>query len=149
MPDVKIAFIQAAWHQDIVGQCRESFLAHLDDSFEVEVLDVPGSLEMPLMAKKLAETGQYTAICCAGFVVDGGIYRHEFVAHAILQGLVNVQLQTGVPVLSAVLTPKETFTEDGSNPEQHQFFYNHMAVKGAELASATMQTVENMRQLGG
>ena len=88
MPTKKIAFIQAAWHQDIVGQCRESFLAHLGDSFEVEIFEVPGSLEMPLMAKKLAETGQYAAVCCAGFVVDGGIYRHEFVAHAILQGLV-------------------------------------------------------------
>ena len=146
MKNSKIAFIQAAWHQDIVGQCRDSFLAHLETGFEVEIFDVPGSLEMPLMAKKLAETGHYAAVCCAGFVVDGGIYRHEFVAHAILQGFINAQLQTGVPIMSAVLTPKETFAEDGSNPDQHQFFFDHMVVKGEELAKATMQMVENMKK---
>jgi len=146
MTNTKIAFIQAAWHQDIVGQCRESFLEALDDSYEVEIIDVPGSLEMPLMAKKLANTGDYNAICCAGFVVDGGIYRHEFVAHAILQGFINVQLQTEVPIMSAVLTPKETFAEDGSRPEQHQFFFEHMKIKGAELANATMQTVKNIER---
>ncbi|NCP67462.1 6,7-dimethyl-8-ribityllumazine synthase [bacterium] len=146
MNTVRIAFIQASWHQDIVGQCRDAFIAHVPDNYVVEVIEVPGSLEMPLMCKKLAETHDYDVICCAGFVTDGGIYRHEFVAHAILQGFVNVQLQTGIPVLSAVLTPKETFAEDGSNPDQHKFFFDHMCVKGTELASACRATVENMKR---
>jgi 6,7-dimethyl-8-ribityllumazine synthase len=142
----KIAFIQAAWHHDIVGQCRDAFVANLPDNFEIELFEVPGSLEMPLMSKRIAETNDYDAICCAGFVTDGDIYRHDFVAHAILQGFINVQLQTGVPVLSAVLTPKETFAEDGSNPEQHQFFFDHMSIKGQELAAACVATVENMKR---
>jgi len=142
----KIAFIQAAWHQDIVAQCRKAFLANVPSDFEVEILDVPGSLEMPLMCKKIAETGEYAAICCAGLVTDGGIYRHDFVAHAILQGFVNVQLQTGVPVMSAVLTPQEPFAEDGSKPEQHKFFFDHMSIKGKELASATIATIKNMER---
>lgn len=132
----KVAFIQAGWHNDIVGQCRESFLKNLNDSFEVEVFDVPGSLEIPLKAKMLAKTGKYAAVCCAGFVTDGGIYRHDFVAHAVLQGIVNAQLATEVPILSAVLTPQEPFAEDGSKPEQHAFFFEHMTVKGKELAAA-------------
>lgn len=140
----KIALLKATWHDDIVGQCVDAFLANLSAEFDVEVIDVPGSLEMPLMCKKLAETNQYRVICCAGFVTDGDIYRHEFVAHAILQGFINVQLQTGVPVLSAVLTPKETFAEDGSNPTQHDFFFNHMSIKGEELAHACVQTVKNL-----
>ena len=143
MGTYKVAFIQAAWHQDIVGQCRESFQKNIDDSFEVEVFDVPGSLEIPLKAKMLAKSGDYAAVCCAGFVVDGGIYRHEFVAHAVLQGIVNAQLATEVPILSAVLTPREPFAEDDSNPEQHKFFFEHMKVKGKELAAAVAAIVSS------
>lgn len=146
MKKTKIALVKAAWHQEIVDQAEKGFLEALDSDCVVETYIVPGCLEMPLMCKKLAETGEYAAIACAGFVTDGGIYRHEFVAHAILQGFTNVQLQTGVPVLSAVLTPKETFAEDGSNPEQYDFYFNHMVTKGEELAQATMATVENMER---
>jgi len=53
-------------------------------------------------AQLLAKTGRYAAIVAAGFVVDGGIYRHEFVAEAVIGGLMRVQLETGVPVISAV-----------------------------------------------
>jgi len=143
----KIALVKAAWHADIVDQCETAFLNKLGADYEVEMFTVPGSLEMPLMAKKLAETGRFEVICCAGLVTDGGIYRHEFVAHAILQGFINVQLQTGVPILSAVLTPQETFAEDGSNPEQYDFFFNHLSIKGEELAKACVMTVENMKRL--
>jgi 6,7-dimethyl-8-ribityllumazine synthase len=146
MKNPKIALLQASWHQAIVQQCTNAFLAHLPDDFVVEVIDVPGSLEMPLMCKRLAETKNYDVICCAGLVTDGGIYRHDFVAHAILQGFINVQLQTNVPVLSAVLTPQETFAEDGSNPDQHKFFYDHMTIKGQELAVACVMTLENMKR---
>lgn len=142
MEKKKIAFVQAGWHDDIVGQCRIAFLESIGDSFEVDVVTVPGSLEIPLQAKKLAKTGDYEAVCCAGFVTDGGIYRHDFVAHAVLQGIVNAQLETEVPILSAVLTPQEQFAEDGSKPEQHEFFFNHMLVKGKELAAACKQIVE-------
>jgi 6,7-dimethyl-8-ribityllumazine synthase len=70
----------------------------------VEFFSTPGSLEIPLMAKKLAKSGRYAAVCASGRVVDGGIYRHEFVAHAVLQGIMQTSLETEVPVLSAVLT---------------------------------------------
>ena len=64
-----------------------------------------GAFEIPLHAMRLAESGTYDAIVAAGLVVDGGIYRHEFVADAVIGGLMRVQLDTGVPVISAVLTP--------------------------------------------
>ncbi|MFT7757154.1 UNVERIFIED_CONTAM: 6,7-dimethyl-8-ribityllumazine synthase, partial [Salmonella enterica subsp. enterica serovar Enteritidis] len=48
------------------------------------VYDVPGSFDIPLLAKKLAETGQYDAIVATGLVVDGGIYRHDFVAGTVV-----------------------------------------------------------------
>ena len=54
---------------------------------QVDVFDVPGAFEMPLLARDLAQTGRYGAVACAAFVVDGGIYRHDFVAQAVVDGL--------------------------------------------------------------
>src|SRR5438477_7309975 len=77
----KIAYVQAAWHTDITDRCKQAFVAELArhgyDQSGIEFFSAPGSLEIPLMAKKLAKTGRYAAVCASGFVVDGGIYRHE------------------------------------------------------------------------
>jgi 6,7-dimethyl-8-ribityllumazine synthase len=142
-PPRKIAYVQAAWHTDITDRCKQAFVAELarhgyDD--RLEFFSAPGSLEIPLMAKKLAKTGRYAAVCVSGFVVDGGIYRHEFVAQAVLQGIVQAALETEIPILSAVLTPHH-FHEHGVH---HEFFQAHMATKGTELASACLSIIENL-----
>ncbi len=140
----KVAYVQAGWHSEITDHCKEAFAqemrrAEWDDS-EIEYFSVPGSLELPLMAKRLATSGNYAAVCLSGLVVDGGIYRHEFVAQAVLNGIVQVSLETEVPVLSAVLTPQQ-FHET----ETHErFFSDHMLVKGRELAEACTAIVETM-----
>ena len=99
--------------QEIVGRCRISFTAEIaKHSFGEDdcrlLREVPGSFEIRCTrAQLLANSGRYAAIVAAGFVVDGGIYRHEFVAEAVIGGLMRVQLETGVPVISAVLTPQQ------------------------------------------
>lgn len=109
----------------------------------IDFYEVPGAFEIPLHAKLLAATGKYDAIVAAGFVVDGGIYRHEFVAAAVIDALMRVQLDTDVPVLSAVLTPQQFHEHD-----VHQsFFMNHMVAKGAEAASACAATVLNVARI--
>lgn len=143
----RVAFIQGHWHSDIVGRAREAFLSDLAenglDPQQVEVFTVAGAYEIPLQAKVLARSGRYGAIVCAGFVVDGGIYRHEFVAQAVIEGMMQVQLETGVPVLSAVLTPHH-FHEH----ETHlAFFAEHFVTKGQEVAQACLQTLENHQRL--
>ena len=143
-PRKKIAYVQAAWHTDITDGCKQAFTDELTqqrfDASGVEFFSAPGSLEIPLMAKKLAKTGRYAAVCVSGFVVDGGIYRHEFVAQAVLQGIVQTSLETEVPILSAVLTPHH-FHEHAVHQE---FFRAHMATKGKELASACLSIIENL-----
>src|SRR6516165_7788211 len=104
---------------------------------------VPGSLEIPLHALLLAESGRYAAIVAAGFVVNGGIYRHDFVADAVISGLMRVQLDTKVPVISAVLTPQNFHEHD----EHKKFFYDHFVVKGAEAAAACVATVDKIARL--
>src|SRR6266550_3593749 len=95
-----VAFVQACWHRELVDRCRDGFLAEmgeLEPARKVELFEVPGSFELPLHAQLLARTGRYDAIVAAGLVVNGGIYRHEFVAQAVINGLMQVQLETGVP----------------------------------------------------
>lgn len=130
----RIAFIQACWHRDIVDQCQQSFLTEIAKRCDhsVDVVEVPGAFEIPLQAKILAKSGKYAAIVAAGLVVDGGIYRHEYVAQAVISGLMQVQLETEVPVFSAVLTPHHFH----DNREHQGFFSEHFVVKGVETAAA-------------
>lgn len=135
----RLAVIRARWHADIVDQCVNSFIEHTqalsNGNAAVDIFDVPGALEIPLHAKLVAETGRYDAILGVAFVVNGGIYRHDFVAGTVLDGMMTVQLQTNVPVLSAVLTP-HNFHESA---EHHRFFFEHFRVKGEEAANAAHQ----------
>ncbi len=128
----RIAFIQSCWHRDIVDRAKESFLVEIAklSNKEVELFEVPGAYEIPLLAKKLAKTGKYAAVVAAGLVVDGGIYRHEFVAQAVITGIMQVQLETEVPMFTAVLTPHHFH----DNAEHQTFFGDHFIVKGAEAA---------------
>ena len=143
----RIAFIEARWHADIVDQGRNAFVAALCargmNEDEIDLYDVPGSLEIPLMAKKVAATGKYAAIVGAGLVIDGGIYRHEFVAQAVLNGIMQVSLETGVPVLSMVLTPHRFHEHD----EHNRFFRDHFKVKGVEAAAAVVDMLEGLSKL--
>jgi 6,7-dimethyl-8-ribityllumazine synthase len=79
-------------------------------------------------------------VCASGFVVDGGIYRHDFVAHAVLQGIVQTSLETEVPVLSAVLTPHHFH----DHAVHEAFFKEHMRTKGTELAQACLSIIEKL-----
>ena len=143
----RIAFVQACWHRSIVESGRDGFLRELErlgvSPDRADVFEVPGSLEIPLHAKLLAKTGRYAAIVAAGFVVDGGIYRHEFVAQAVIDGLMSVQLETEVPVLSMVLTPQRFHEHD----DHVTFFTEHMMKKGAEAAAACVHTMRCMEAL--
>ncbi|HEY7364617.1 MAG TPA: 6,7-dimethyl-8-ribityllumazine synthase [Methylomirabilota bacterium] len=144
MPLKPIAYVQASWHTDITEHCKTAFMAELAKhgygADDIEFFSAPGSLEIPLLAKKLAKTGRYAAVCASGLVVNGGIYRHEFVAQAVLQGIVQTSLETEVPVLSAVLTPHH-FHEHAVHEE---FFKNHMRTKGKELAEACVSIIERL-----
>ncbi|MEM9063275.1 MAG: 6,7-dimethyl-8-ribityllumazine synthase [Pseudomonadota bacterium] len=138
LTDRRIALVQARWHADIVDQARIGLIEALPPGMPVDVFDVPGALEIPLAAQRLARTGTYAAVIGAAFVVDGGIYRHDFVAGTVVDALVRVGLETDTPVLSVVLTPHQY-----QETEQHQaFFHDHFRIKGAEAAHAAMAVIE-------
>jgi len=133
----RFAFIKAQWHADIVDRALEGF-CELIPAAQVDVVDVPGAFELPLMAQTLARTGNYSAVACAAFVVDGGIYRHDFVAAAVVEGLMRVGLDTGVPVLSVSLTPHHYQETDHHNA----IYRAHFVEKGREAARAALKIAE-------
>lgn len=134
MTHARYAFVKARWHADIVDQSLTGFTQEIPAE-QVDVFDVPGAFEMPLMARDLAQSGRYAAVICAAFVVDGGIYRHDFVAQAVVDGLMQAGLETGVPVLSVSLTPHQY-----QETEHHNAIYrDHFVQKGQEAAQAALQ----------
>ena len=143
----RVAFVQSAWHREVVEECRIAFLAEIEARgiTNIDVFEVPGSFEIPLHAQILAKTRRYTAIVAAGLVVDGGIYRHEFVSDTVIKALMDVQLRTEVPVFSAVLTPQQ-FHESAVHVE---FFRKHFAIKGIEVAEACASTLHSLERLRG
>jgi 6,7-dimethyl-8-ribityllumazine synthase len=138
----RYAFVKAQWHADIVDRALEGFLTFIPTS-QVDVFDVPGAFEMPLVARDLAQTGRYAAVACAAFVVDGGIYRHDFVAQAVVDGLMRVGLDTGVPVLSVSLTPHQYQDTDHHNA----IYATHFVEKGREAARAALAVTHVRAQL--
>jgi 6,7-dimethyl-8-ribityllumazine synthase len=145
----RVAFVQASWHREVVEECRIAFLEEIEargiSPTQVDLFAVPGSFEIPLHVQLLAKTRRYTAIVAAGLVVDGGIYRHEFVADTVIKALMDVQLRTEVPVFSAVLTPQQ-FHESAVHLD---FFRKHFVTKGIEVAEACANTLHSLERLRG
>ena len=138
---LNVAFIKANWHPEIVGQALKGFeadMAAAGRKVSVTTYNVPGAFEMPLLARKLGETGRFQAIVAAALVVDGGIYRHDFVAQAVISGLMDAQLATGVPTFSVSLTPHHFHESD----IHHNFYHDHFVKKGGEAAQAVRMVAD-------
>ncbi|AMB80673.1 MULTISPECIES: 6,7-dimethyl-8-ribityllumazine synthase [Pseudomonas] len=143
----RVAFIQASWHKEIVDQSRKGFLAEMlvqgYQESDIDFFEVGGAFEIPLHAKLLAKTGRYAGIVGAALVVDGGIYRHDFVAQSVVSGLMQVQLETEVPVFSVSLTPHHFHAGE----EHQKFFFEHFVHKGQEAAKTCVDTLQKIRAI--
>jgi 6,7-dimethyl-8-ribityllumazine synthase len=142
MTHTRFAFVKAGWHSDIVTKALDGFLEIVPRE-DVDVFDVPGAFELPLMSRDLAKTGKYAAVIAAALVVDGGIYRHDFVAAAVIDGLMRAGLDSGVPVLSVSLTPHH-YQETAHHRD---IFTTHFVEKGREAARAALKIVETRRRI--
>jgi 6,7-dimethyl-8-ribityllumazine synthase len=138
----RVAFVQSAWHRDVIDECRIAFLSEMEARHisHIDVFEVPGSFEIPLHVQILAKTRRYTAIVAAGLVIDD-----EYVAETVIRALMDVQLRTEVPVFSAVVTPQQ-FHETVAHVD---FFRKHFATKGVEVAEACANTLLSLERLRG
>jgi 6,7-dimethyl-8-ribityllumazine synthase len=143
----RVALIASGWHRDIVASGTTAIRAEFERSHwapdQIDLYEVPGAFEIPLHAQRLARSGRYSALIACGLVVNGGIYRHEFVTSAVIDGLMRVQLETDTPVFSMVLTPR-----DFHEHEVHlRFFREHFVKKGTEVACACLETLACLEAL--
>lgn len=105
---LKIAIVASRFNEFIVtkliGGAQDCLRRHNVAEEDMTLVWVPGAFEIPLAAKKLAESGKYDAVICVGAVIRGATSHYDYVCAEVSKGIASVSLATGVPVLFGVLT---------------------------------------------
>jgi 6,7-dimethyl-8-ribityllumazine synthase len=143
-PPGRFALVAARFNQFVV----ESLLAGALDALKrhgvadeaLDVVWVPGSFEIPLVARRLAESGRYAAVICLGAVIRGDTDHYDYVAGGAANGIAGAALQTGVPVIFGILTCdtlEQAINRAGAKGGN----------KGFEAALTAIEMVNLLRQL--
>lgn len=107
-PAGRFAIVAARFNAFIVDPllagAQDAFARHGVTVERVDVIRVPGSFEVPLIAQKLAESQKYAAVICLGCIIRGETDHYDHVAGAATNGVLNAGLKTGIPVIYGVLT---------------------------------------------
>lgn len=125
----------------LVEGAMDALLRHGANEESISVIKVPGSFEIPLAAKKLAESGRYDAVICLGAVIRGATAHAEYIAAEVSKGIATVALESGVPVIFGVLTTdnlEQAIERAGSKAGN----------KGYEGAVAAIEMVNLFKELG-
>ena len=106
--NMKIAIVVARFNEFITSKllsgCVDCLIRHEAADEDLTVAWVPGAFEIPMAAKKLAESGKYDAVICLGAVIRGATPHFDYVCAEASKGIAQVSMQTGVPVAFGVLT---------------------------------------------
>ena len=105
---MRIAIVVAQFNAFVTTRLREGAMAQLREAgvadADVAVIDVPGAFEVPQMARRLADTGQYDGVVCLGCLIRGATPHFEYIASAVAHGITAAALESGVPMSFGVLT---------------------------------------------
>ena len=106
--DVKIGIVAARFNEFITSKLLsgavDGLTRHDVKEEQIDVAWVPGAFEIPLIAKKMAQSGKYDAVICLGAVIRGATTHYDYVCAEVSKGIAQISLQTGVPVMFGVLT---------------------------------------------
>lgn len=105
---LRIGIVVATFNSEVTGGLLTGALLYLHDvgAEASRVVEVPGAFEVPLVSKRLAESGTVDAIVALGAVIEGGTDHYEHIAHRASEGIMQVSLDTGVPVSFGILTTR-------------------------------------------
>ncbi len=143
-PNGRFAIIASHFNDDIVSRLLagavDGFRKHGVGDDAVDIIRVPGSFEIPLVAKRLAIGNRYAAVVCLGAVIRGDTDHYDYVCRAATDGILHVGLATGMPVIFGVLTceTEEQALERAGGKEGN---------KGYDAAVSAIQMVNLLRQL--
>ena len=124
----------------LVGGALDTLHRHETADSDIDVAWVPGAFEIPIAAKKMAESGKYDAVLCLGAVIRGSTTHYDYVCNEVSKGVAQVGLQTGVPTIFGVVTTE--------NIEQAiERAGTKAGNKGADAAMAAMEMASLLGKL--
>ena len=142
----KVAIVGARFNEFIVSKlisgAEDGLVRHGVKEDDITLAWVPGAFEIPVIAKKMAESGKYDAVICLGAVIRGSTSHYDYVCNEVSKGIAQVSMGNGLPVMFGVLTCE--------NIEQAiERAGTKAGNKGAECANGAIEMVNLMRELEG
>lgn len=145
MPDTmpRLALVVSQFNTDVTHGLRDGALAYLAEKgvqlAQGDIYSAPGAFEVPLIARRLADSG-YDGVICLGCVIKGDTAHFEYISEAAAHGLMQAGLATGKPLTFGILT---TYTDEQaisrSRPDEHN--------KGREAAAACLEALQTIGQI--
>lgn len=142
--DIKIGIVVARFNEFITGKllagALDALARHGVAEANVDIAWVPGAFEIPLVAARMAESGEYDAVVCLGAVIRGATSHYDYVCAEVSKGIAQVSLASGVPVIFGVLTTdnlEQAIERAGSKAGN----------KGSECAESAIEMVNLLKQL--
>mgnify|MGYP003587878565 FL=1 len=143
--NLKFGIVTARFNEFITGKLLGGALdrlhRHEAKDEDIDVAWVPGAFEIPVVAKKMAESGKYDAVICLGAVIRGSTSHYDYVCNEVSKGVAQVGMQTGVPTIFSVVTTE--------NIEQAiERAGTKAGNKGVDGAMAAMEMANLLKQIG-
>jgi 6,7-dimethyl-8-ribityllumazine synthase len=136
----KFGIVISRFNEIITGRllegAKDSLLRHGVNDQDIDIAWTPGSLEIPLAAKKLLDTGKYNAVICLGCVIRGGTPHFEYVASEVNKGIARLNLDTGIPVIQGIITAdnlEQAIERAGAKEGNRGFAAANSAIEMASL----------------
>ncbi|MBL8858195.1 MAG: 6,7-dimethyl-8-ribityllumazine synthase [Planctomycetes bacterium] len=148
-PDTSIGIVVSRFHEELTGAMKDSAVRELIacgvDESDIHVLWVPGSFELPLVARELGQEHQLDAILCFGLILKGETEHDHWVAHGAVTGIMSASLELGIPIQLGVLTcaTLEQARARALPPEA-----GGREDKGREVARAAIETLLTLDEIG-
>lgn len=152
--EVRVGIIRARWHNEIIDSLIDGAKASFKESGvpddAVIEYEVPGSFELPLAARYMALSGQVDAILPVGVLIKGDTYHFEAISDSVSKSLMEVGLQTGIPVIFGVLTvnTEEQAKDRSTGSNNHGTQWGKAAVEMALLRKSALGTKNKKFFLG-
>lgn len=142
---IKVGIVASRFNEFITAKllsgALDSLVRHDVAEDDIDVAWVPGAFEIPLIAKRMAESGRYDAVICLGAVIRGATTHYDYVCAEVSKGIAQASMQTGVPVMFGVITTdtiEQAIERAGSKAGN----------KGSECAEGAIEMVNLIRAMG-
>lgn len=141
LPGDRYGIVVSSYHRDITQRLLAGAVDVLRrQGVEIQTVWAPGAFELPILADRMARTGKFVAVIILGAVIQGETDHHDYINHAVAQGITHSSQNTGVPILFGLLTCRNM-------DQAHQRAGGSAGNKGAEAAQAALETVAGLREI--